>query len=62
MKKLASLAVTASMPLAAHAAATMVSQSGDWGVYSFIRNGSRVCYALSVPKESAPANVDHGKN
>jgi hypothetical protein len=40
----------------------MVSQSGDWGVYSFMRNGYRVCYALSVPEESAPANVDHGKN
>ncbi|ACS60247.1 putative signal peptide protein (plasmid) [Rhizobium leguminosarum bv. trifolii WSM1325] len=62
MKKLASLVVAASMPLTAHAAARMVSQSGDWGVYSFMRNGSRVCYALSVPKESAPANVDHGKN
>ncbi|RWY67683.1 invasion associated locus B family protein [Rhizobium sp. WSM1325] len=62
MKKLASLVVAASMPLTAHAAARMVSQSGDWGVYSFSRNGSLVCYALSVPKESAPANVDHGKN
>ncbi|MBB4509969.1 invasion associated locus B family protein [Rhizobium leguminosarum] len=62
MKKLASLAVAASMPLNAHAAARMVSQSDDWGVYSFMRNGSRVCYALSMPKESAPANVDHGKN
>ncbi|WP_246729289.1 hypothetical protein [Rhizobium ruizarguesonis] len=61
MKKLAGLAVAASMPLAAHAAARTVSQSGDWGVYSFMRNGSRVCYALSVPNESAPANVDHGK-
>ncbi|MBY5371822.1 hypothetical protein HFO93_29470 [Rhizobium leguminosarum] len=62
MKKLASLIIAASMPLTAHAAARMMSQSGDWGVYSFSRNGSRVCYALSVPKESAPANVDHGKN
>ncbi|AHF88196.1 signal peptide protein (plasmid) [Rhizobium leguminosarum bv. trifolii WSM1689] len=62
MKKLASLAIAASMPLTAHAAARMVSQSGDWGVYSFVRNKSPVCYALSVPKESAPANVDHGKN
>jgi invasion protein IalB len=61
MRKLASLAIAASMPLTAHAAARMVSQSGDWGVYSFMRNGSRVCYALSVPT-SAPANVDHRKN
>ncbi|MGZ2426240.1 invasion associated locus B family protein [Rhizobium laguerreae] len=62
MRKLASLAIAASIPLTAHAAARMVSQSGDWGIYSFMRNGSRVCYALSVPTESAPANVDHGKN
>lgn len=62
MRKLASLAIAASMPLTAHAAAMMVSQNGDWGVYSFTRNGSRVCYALSVPTESAPANVDHGRN
>lgn len=62
MKKLACLVVAVSIPLSAHAAARMVSQDGDWGVYSFVRNGSPVCYALSVPKESAPANVDHGKN
>lgn len=62
MKKLACLAVAVSIPLSAHAAARMVSQNGDWGVYSFMRDGSPVCYTLSVPKQSAPANVDHGKN
>lgn len=62
MKKLASIAFAVSIPLTAHAAARMVSQSGDWGVYSFTRSGSRVCYALSVPKQLEPPNVDHGKS
>ena len=48
----------------ASAAATpkMMATSGDWGVYSYQRDGKSVCYALSAPKESEPANVDHGKN
>lgn len=62
MKKLAGLLVAVSMPLTAHAAARMVSQTGDWGVYSFKRDGKPVCYALSVPKEARPSDVDHGKN
>ncbi|KRB58279.1 hypothetical protein ASE04_28270 [Rhizobium sp. Root708] len=62
MKKLAGLLVAVSMPLTAHAAARMVSQTGDWGVYSFTRDGKPVCYALSVPKEARPSDVDHGKN
>ena len=62
MKKLAGLLVAVSMPVTAHAAARMVSQTGDWGVYSFKRDGKPVCYALSVPKEARPADVDHGRN
>jgi hypothetical protein len=62
MKKLAGPLVAISMPLTAHAAARMVSQTGDWGVYSFKRDGKPVCYALSVPKEARPTNLDHGKN
>lgn len=62
MKKLAGLFVAISIPLSAHAAARMVSQTGDWGVYSFERDGKLVCYALSVPKEARPSEVDHGKN
>lgn len=62
MKKLAGLFVAISIPLSAHAAARMVSQTGDWGVYSFERDGKLVCYALSVPKEARPLEVDHGKN
>jgi hypothetical protein len=62
MKKLAGLFVAMSIPLSAHAAAKMVSQTGDWGVYSFNRHGKLVCYALSVPKDARPSNVDHGKN
>jgi len=62
MKKLAGLLVAISMPLAAHAAARMVSETGDWGVYSFERDRKPVCYAFSVPKEARPSDVDHGKN
>jgi hypothetical protein len=62
MKKFAVLLVALAMPFTAHAAATMVSQKGDWGVYSYERDGKPVCYALSIPKEAAPAGVDHGKN
>ena len=62
MKKLFGLLVALSIPFTAHAAARMVSQVGDWGVYSFKRDGKFVCYALSVPKESRPSDVDHGKN
>jgi len=62
MKKLAGLFVAMSIPLSAHAAAKMVSQTGDWGVYSFERDGKLVCYALSVPRKAGPSDVDHGKN
>lgn len=62
MKKFAGLLFAVSMPFTAHAAATMVSQTGDWGAYSFKRDGRAVCYALSVPKEARPADVNHGKN
>ncbi|TCL65733.1 invasion associated locus B family protein [Rhizobium sp. BK251] len=62
MKKLVGLLIALSIPLTAQAAPRMVSQTGDWGVYSFKRDGKLVCYALSVPKESRPSDVDHGKN
>jgi len=62
MKKLVGLLVALSIPFTAHAAARMVSRTGDWGVYSFKRDGKLVCYALSIPKQSRPSDVDHGKN
>lgn len=62
MKKLVGLLVALSSPFTAHAAARMVSRAGDWRVYSFKRDGKLVCYALSVPKQSRPSDVDHGKN
>ena len=46
----------------AAAAPRMVANSGDWDVYSYQRDGKAVCYALSVPKDSKPSNVDHGSN
>ncbi|WP_246738058.1 MULTISPECIES: hypothetical protein [Rhizobium] len=44
------------------AAAPRVATSGDWGVYSYQRDGKAVCYALSVPRDAEPAGVDHGRN
>jgi hypothetical protein len=62
MKKLACLVVAMLIPVGAHAAPRMISRSGDWGVYSYERNGSPTCYALSIPRDSAPSDVEHGKN
>ena len=33
----------------------------DWRVFSRGADGERVCYALSRPTESLPANVEHGE-
>ena len=44
------------------AAPRVLATSGDWGVYSYQRDGKKLCYALSVPKEAEPAGVDHGNN
>lgn len=63
MKKLACLVVVALTPMSvAEAEPRMVFQSSDWGVYSYVKDGTPACYALSAPKESAPSNVDHGEN
>ncbi len=32
------------------------------GAYSYQSGNGKVCYALSVPTQKAPANVDHGDN
>jgi len=64
MKKHAWLVAIIALGGAASAEASprMISSSGDWGVYSYQRDGKSVCYALSVPKKAEPSNVDHGKN
>lgn len=65
MKKhawLVALIVLGGGAASAEALPKMISSSGDWGVYAYQRGGKTVCYALSVPKDSQPSNVDHGKN
>ncbi|WP_431324841.1 invasion associated locus B family protein [Rhizobium sp. YTU87027] len=63
MKRLAVLIVaTLEQVGAVMAAPKMVQQTGDWGVYSYDRNGRTTCYALSIPKDVKPADVDHGQN
>ncbi|NLS07972.1 hypothetical protein HGP14_32655 [Rhizobium sp. P32RR-XVIII] len=63
MKRLAFLVVAAlSQVGVVEAAPKMIIQTGDWSVYSYDRNGRPTCYALSVPKEAKPADVDHGQN
>ncbi len=44
----------------AMAQATAVGQHKDWGVYSYQSGNSKVCYAMSVPKQKQPASLDHG--
>ncbi len=51
-------AVAAAGP--AFAQATAVSQHRDWGTYSYQSDSGKVCYVMSVPKEKAPTNLDHG--
>ena len=41
---------------------TLVKQFDHWSVLSYPSDGKDVCYALSVPTRSEPANVDHGRN
>lgn len=40
---------------------TRIKQFDAWGAYSYDSGGSKVCYILSIPTSSAPANVDHGE-
>ncbi|KQV66073.1 invasion associated locus B family protein [Rhizobium sp. Root1220] len=56
------LATTLAGAFAAHAQPSMVKQFNDWGVYSYDRSGTTVCYILTVPKTMQPAAVDHGHN
>ena len=41
-------------------APTRIQQFDAWGAYSYQSGAGKVCYVLSVPKEKAPAGVDHG--
>lgn len=48
--------------LQAQAAPNMVARFNAWGVYSYKADGKTVCYALTAPVASGPANVNHGDN
>lgn len=53
------LFVAAASPALAQSA-TKISQHDAWGTYSYVQNGAKVCYVLSVPTDKKPANLDHG--
>lgn len=40
------------------AAAALVESFGDWGVYTAQSGRSKICYALTQPKDRLPANVN----
>ena len=40
--------------------AKQMSMHGDWGTYSYQGEKGKVCYVLTVPKQSKPATLDHG--
>lgn len=39
---------------------TGVAQFKDWGVYTANSSGGKICFALSKPKDTKPANVRRG--
>lgn len=41
-------------------APTRIKQNKDWGSYSHQTDTGKTCYILSMPKEKAPADRDHG--
>lgn len=51
-------AATAAKPTAAGSQAVQVATSGDWSVYTARAGKSKVCYALSQPKERLPAGLN----
>jgi len=40
------------------AAATLVASSGDWGVYTAQTGRTKICYALTQPKDRQPKSVN----
>jgi hypothetical protein len=40
------------------AAATLVASFGDWGVYTAQTGRTKICYALTQPKDRQPKNVN----
>lgn len=58
---LAALALATTI-LPANAQPVMVQTFGHWGVYSYDQNGKTACYALTMPRQMQPADVNHGNN
>lgn len=56
------LAALAASSLAASAKTSSVGEFQDWGVYQNTQLPGNKCYALTVPKSSSPAGVNHGDN
>jgi len=52
------VAVSGAMPLSAQ---TFISTFGDWNAFSDGSGRDRVCYIASLPKATAPQNVQRGK-
>jgi invasion protein IalB len=58
-------AAALSLAFTASALAQSPSQIGKyqaWGAYSYVSNGGKVCYVLTVPQTKKPDAVDHGDN
>lgn len=54
------LLVIATAGIAFAQSPTRIQQFNAWGAYSYQSGNSKVCYVLSVPREKAPASVNHG--
>jgi invasion protein IalB len=39
---------------------TLIKQNGDWSAFQHGSGGSRVCFALTIPKQKSPPNLNHG--
>lgn len=60
---IAAIAMAGATAPAAAQSATLVGTYGDWGIYSYTRDGNKVCYVLTVakPDQMMPKTLDHGK-
>ncbi|PKA39903.1 hypothetical protein CWR43_29950 [Rhizobium sullae] len=59
---ISSFAIALLTASASSAQPSLVKQFDDWNVLSYPSNGKDVCYVLTMPTRSEPANVDHGSN
>ena len=51
-------AAAATTPAAGPGGSSLVASFGDWGVYTAPSGRSKICYALSQPKERLPRNLN----